>query len=332
MVAGARDRALASSGGQCVRGIHDNMRAAVVRVLPGREGRINPRFGRMCSHHLVEPTFCNLGAAGGKGRVEKQIRTMRGLPFKPRLEAETMDERGAVPAERCRRHVLRHRHPDFPEQQVHEVSAGEEQRCLVPGTEPAHSHASRQATASRTCLVRFAGNSYSVEARAAGRPVELRAMADRACLRPGGETAFGHARGFGRGQAVQSHPHHPHTGAQARGDPRVARRSGPGICRPRRRRCGSAWRQAGMAASRWCAFSPVHGITVSRRSPPPVPRRWRPASAMPTSSSTSPPGAAGPDRCRRFRYRRGRSPAIRRPPIPHAMTGCLPGGRTDEAK
>ncbi len=40
------------------------------------------------------------------------------------------------------------------------MSAGEEQRCLVPGTEPAHSHASRQATASRTCLVRFAGNKY----------------------------------------------------------------------------------------------------------------------------------------------------------------------------
>ncbi len=105
-------------------------------------------------------------------------------------------------AQRCRRHALEHRHPDFPERQVHEVSAGEEERCLVPGTEPFRGHASRRTTAFRTCLVRFAGNSCPVEAQAAGRPVELRAPADHVEIRLGGETAFGHVRGFGRGRAV----------------------------------------------------------------------------------------------------------------------------------
>ena len=125
------------------------------------------------------------------------------------------------------------------------------------------------------------------------------------------------------GPGVQSHPHHPGAGAQARGDPRVARRSGPGICRHRWRRCGSAWRQAGMAASRWCASSPVHGITVSRRSPPPVPRRWRPAAAMPTSFPTSPPGAASPA-----------GPEPGDPPVadPARHDRLLAGRQADEAK
>ena len=219
MVFDAHDRAFAAFGGSCGIGIYDNMSTAVERVLIGKDRRINPRFAKMCGHHLVDPTFRDPGAAHEKGRVESRIMTMRERLFRPRLEGETLDCLNRQMAERCRRHAREHPHPDFPEWSIHEVFAGEEQRCLVPGTEPAHSHASRQTTASKTCLVRFDNNSYSVEARAAGKPVELRALADHACLRLGGEIVGSHVREFGRGQAVQSHPHHPHTGAQARCGP-----------------------------------------------------------------------------------------------------------------
>ncbi len=90
MVAGAHDRAFASSAGSCGIGIHDDM-TAVERVLRGRERRINPRFAKMCGHHLVDPTFCNRRAAHEKGRVERQIRSMRERLFRPRLEGETPD-------------------------------------------------------------------------------------------------------------------------------------------------------------------------------------------------------------------------------------------------
>ena len=202
MVFDAHDRAFAEFGGTCGRGIYDNMTTAVERVLIGKDRQINPRFAAMCGHHLVDPTFCNPRAAHEKGRVERQIMTMRERLFRPRLEGETLDCLNGQMAERCRKHAREHPHPDFPEWSIHEVFAGEEQRCLAPGTEPAHSHVSRQTTASKTCLVRFVGNSYSALARAAGRPVELRALADHACLRLGGEAAFRHIREFGRGQAV----------------------------------------------------------------------------------------------------------------------------------
>jgi hypothetical protein len=58
------------------------------------------------------------------------------------------------------------------------------------------------ASVSKTCLVRFDNNRYSVSAHAIGRPVEIRAYADRIELRQAGRTVGTHARCFGRDQTV----------------------------------------------------------------------------------------------------------------------------------
>ena len=58
------------------------------------------------------------------------------------------------------------------------------------------------ATVSKTCLVRFDNNKYSVFASAVGRPVEIRAYADRIELRQNGRVVGEHRRVFGRGQTV----------------------------------------------------------------------------------------------------------------------------------
>jgi hypothetical protein len=55
---------------------------------------------------------------------------------------------------------------------------------------------------SKTCLVRFDHNRYSVAASAVGRPVEIRAYADRIELRQGGHVVGDHRRCFGRDQTV----------------------------------------------------------------------------------------------------------------------------------
>jgi hypothetical protein len=56
------------------------------------------------------------------------------------------------------------------------------------------------ASVSKTCLVRFDSNKYSVAARAVGRPVEVYAYADRIVIRQDGEIVAEHARRFGRDQ------------------------------------------------------------------------------------------------------------------------------------
>jgi hypothetical protein len=58
------------------------------------------------------------------------------------------------------------------------------------------------ASVSKTCLVRFDNNRYSVTASAVGRPVEIRAYADRIELRQEGRVVGTHARCFGRDQTI----------------------------------------------------------------------------------------------------------------------------------
>ena len=58
------------------------------------------------------------------------------------------------------------------------------------------------ASVSKTCLVRFDNNRYSVAAPAVGRPVEIRAYADRIELRQDGLVVGEHARSFERDQTI----------------------------------------------------------------------------------------------------------------------------------
>jgi hypothetical protein len=58
------------------------------------------------------------------------------------------------------------------------------------------------ASVSKTCLIRFDNNRYSVAANAIGRPVEIRAYADRIELRQDGRAVGEHSRCFGRDQTV----------------------------------------------------------------------------------------------------------------------------------
>ena len=58
------------------------------------------------------------------------------------------------------------------------------------------------ASVSKTCLVRFDNNRYSVAASAVGRPVEIRAYADRIELRQDGRPVGEHRRCFGRDQTI----------------------------------------------------------------------------------------------------------------------------------
>jgi hypothetical protein len=60
------------------------------------------------------------------------------------------------------------------------------------------------AAVSKTCLVRFDNNKYSLAASAVGRPVEVHAYADRILIRQDGRIVGEHARSFGRGLLPES--------------------------------------------------------------------------------------------------------------------------------
>jgi hypothetical protein len=58
------------------------------------------------------------------------------------------------------------------------------------------------ASVSKTCLVRFDSNKYSVNASAVGRPVDVHAYADRIVIRQNGRVVGEHRRAFGRAETI----------------------------------------------------------------------------------------------------------------------------------
>jgi hypothetical protein len=60
-------------GGVPRRIAYDNLKAAVLRVLEGRNRKEQERFTLFRSHYLFESRFCNLGQGHEKGRVEKGV-------------------------------------------------------------------------------------------------------------------------------------------------------------------------------------------------------------------------------------------------------------------
>ena len=78
----------------------------------------------------------------------------------------------------------------------------EEQPFLMAYRGPFDGFHAAEAAVSKTCLVRFDNNQYSVAARAIGRPVDVRAYAERIVIRQDGEIVAKHPRSFARGQVV----------------------------------------------------------------------------------------------------------------------------------
>ncbi len=199
MVFEAHERAFRFFGGVCTRGIYDNMKTAVQTVFVGKERVFNRRFLEMCSHHLVEPVACTPGAAWEKGQVEKQVDHVRGRMFVPSPRGCSYDEINAWLMDRCIEDAKKRPHPTIAGKTVWQVFE-EERRVLMAYRGPFDGFHASEASVSKTCLVRFDNNHYSVAARAVGRPVDVRAYADRIVIRQDGESVAEHSRRFGRGE------------------------------------------------------------------------------------------------------------------------------------
>jgi len=199
MVFDAHDRAFRLFDGACRRGLYDNMKTAVETVLIGKDRVFNRRFLQMCGHHLVEPTACTSRAGWEKGQVENQVGVIRGRFFTPRLRFKTYDELNAWLLDQCVAYAKRHPHPTVKDKMIWPVFE-DERPSLVAYRGPFDGFHAVPASVSKTCLVRFDGNKYSVAARAVGRPIEVYAYAERIVIRQDGEIVAEHARCFGRDQ------------------------------------------------------------------------------------------------------------------------------------
>jgi transposase len=201
MVFDAHDRAFGFFKGTCTRGIYDNMKTAVDAILVGKERAYNRRFLQMCGHYLVDPVACTPASGWEKGQVENQVGLVRERFFTPRLRVTSYEELNALLLDKTIAYAKAHRHPEFRERTVWEVFE-QERPSLVPYAGRFDGFHAVTAAISKTCLVRFDNNRYSVLASAVGRPVEIRAYADRIELRQDGRIVGEHRRAFGRDQTI----------------------------------------------------------------------------------------------------------------------------------
>jgi len=243
MVFDAHDRAFAFFRGACTRGIYDNMKTAVEAIFTGKERLYNRRFLQMCGHYLVEPVACTPAAGWEKGQVENQVGLVRERFFTPRLRIKSYEELNSWLIERCIAYAQNHPHPELREETVWSVFERERSQLVPYGGHFDGFHAV-PASVSKTCLIRFDNNKYSVTAKAVGRPVEVHAYAERIIIRQEGEIVGEHARCYGRNQTIYDPWHYVPVLARKPG----ALRNGapfkdwilPGALERVRRRLGSA--------------------------------------------------------------------------------------------
>jgi transposase len=295
MVFDAHDRAFALFKGACGRGIYDNMKTAVETIFVGKQRLYNRRFLQMCSHYLVDPVACTPASGWEKGQVENQVGLIRERFFTPRLRFKNLDELNAWLLDKCIAYAKMHHHPELTEQTIWEVFEAERPK-LVPYAGKFDGFHSVQASVSKTCLVRFDNNKYSVMASAVGirsRFMPMRIASQSA--RTGGSSLsiLVHSavatRFMTPGITCRCSPVSPVPCA-------TAHPSRTGCCQPRWSVCGASSPAPTTAIGRWSISSPRYSPTGCRRSKRHAPKRLLRVSTPPTSSSTSWPASVIPAR------------------------------------
>jgi transposase len=198
MVLDAHVRAFEFFGGSCRRGIYDNLKTVVTRILIGHDRVFNSRFTQLASHYLFEPVACTPASGWEKGQVENQVRYIRGRLFTPRVRCKDIEELNRYLAGGCLRLAAGQLHPEMRDKTVAEVFREEKSRLVLVGC-AFDGFRETPVRVSSTSLVSYDSNRYSVDASRAGRTVMLRVYADRIVALYDGVVIAEHPRLFGRG-------------------------------------------------------------------------------------------------------------------------------------
>jgi transposase len=207
MVFDAHDKAFAFFQGTCRRGIYDNLKTAVNKILRGKERLFNRKFEQLCSHYLVEPVACTPGAGWEKGQVENQVGNVRKWLFAVRPRFESLAELNSWLSDQCLAIGKKRRHPEDKTKTIWEAFE-QERTSLIPVSSGFQGYSEIECRVSTTCLVRYDRNHYSVDSKLAGKTATIRASADRIKVVSNGVLVADHPRQFGRDNVVYNPWHY----------------------------------------------------------------------------------------------------------------------------
>jgi hypothetical protein len=164
-------RAFEFLGGVPARIIYDNLRAAVQKVLRGRERELNKTFAAFSDHFLFEPSFCNPGRGNEKGHVEGGVKWAQRRLMTPVPEFRDWRSLNEQLADQCRGMFAKPSTTAGRTIAERLEEQGEHLRPL-PTVKP-RSLQPRPARVDSLCLVRFDNVSYSVPYEYAHRGVMI---------------------------------------------------------------------------------------------------------------------------------------------------------------
>lgn len=200
-LAGALHEVLVGLGGTARVWRVDRMATA---VIPGTD-RLNPQFARLAKHYGVDVAICPAHRPQRKGVVEAAIRFIGARWFRAARVGSLGEAQASLDAFSVRVSDARRRRAST----VGELGSAEPLRALPALPYPAKIVVARKA--SRSALVAFEGNRYSVPPTSAGRTVTVIAGVGDPLLRiisPAGEIVGEHRRApAGAGQTARSREH-----------------------------------------------------------------------------------------------------------------------------
>ena len=178
MVMEAHNQAFEFFDGVCKKGIYDNMKTAVQKVLVGKDRIFNQRFSQLASHYLFEHIACTPAAGWEKGQVENQVSTSRSNFFSPLVRVNSLTELNEQLRQKCIEWAKQTKHPEIKDKTTWEVYQ-EEKPYLLPMQQRFDAFKVKPTTVSAYSLVQFDTNSYSVNCEYVGEAVEVCVYADR---------------------------------------------------------------------------------------------------------------------------------------------------------
>ncbi len=202
MVFDAHLRAFEFFGGVCKRGIYDNLKAVVTKIMMGKDRVWNRRFQNLASHYLFEAVACSPAAGWEKGQVENQVDLVRSRFFVLRRRFASIEELNEWLEGECRNYAASAKHPEFKERTIDQVFAEERSKLLALPVSPFDGYHEGNARVSLQLLISFDRNRYSVDAMAVGNSVSVRAYANRVVMVQNGTVVGIHQRHLGRDKVI----------------------------------------------------------------------------------------------------------------------------------
>jgi len=207
MVMDAHDKAFEFFGGSCEKGIYDNMKTAVKKILLGKAREFNDRFEELASHHLFEPIACTPRSGWEKGQVENQVCTGRRNFFSPLVRVKCLDAFNEQLKQSCIQWAKTTQHP---EQKAHTVwDIYQQEKAKLQAYQGAfNGYKLEPTTVSSTSLVKFDTNAYSVDCLYVRKAVEIRVSAKHITVYHQDTRIAEHARSFHRHQKIYNPWHY----------------------------------------------------------------------------------------------------------------------------